>query len=387
MLARLTPVLAATLVVLPSSVLAQTNRDAPAPPAWPEVYPPRISYEGITAVERSAATALLKRIELLFRQIPELTNPTEFVVKKDYFGGHRPLEVTNGVAAYSLRIWFFTRYGPDRVAGEGGTCIQVVVNAGPGGQKTDEHGKPLDIESELGELLPGTTVVNGRLTQGKPGGIAAVFTQGGTFPWTPLTREQYLRAQIFELEGKDGSNLKEISAQMAKTPYEEWMAGAAQRKKERDDLARQLQGMQSKEEIKNTISQLEKQELQMTEQLKAREAEDRLRNQQAVRIASGPGDQLRERLAGMSAEERAQPARVYRNWEMPPDGTPTTFRVLTPVLDYWRVRRSPVEMRTLVVNMGGASGTCATAPVLNAIWQVYKKLDWAALKQLVETSP
>jgi hypothetical protein len=383
---KLRAVLAATLVAVlsPSALAAQTNRDIPAASGWAEVYPPNIRYEGITAAERSAAIALLKRIEALFRQIPELASPTEFVVKKDYFGGHRPQEVTNGVAAYSLRLWFFTRYGPEKVAAEGGTCIQVVVNAGPGGPKTDEHGKPFDIESERGEPLPGTTVVNGRLIQGKGSGIAAVYTQGGTFPWTPLTREQYLRTQIFEFEGKDGAKLKELGAQMAKTPYEEWMAGAAQRKKDRDDLARQLQGIQTNEEIKNTIAQQEKQELQMTQELKARDAEDRLRNQQAVRVATGPGDDLRARLAAMSAEERARPAMVFNNWEMPADGTPNTFRVLTPTLDYWKVRRSPVEIRTLVVNMGGASGTCATAPVLNAIWQTYQKLDWSAIKQMVE---
>ena len=380
MLAVRNVVLAATLlaVLAPSGVPAQT-----ASREWPETYPANIRYEGITAAERSAAIAVLKRIEALFRQIPELVNPTEFVVKKDYFGGHRPLEVANGVAAYSLRIWFFQRFG-DKVAGEGGTCIQVVVNATPSGPKTDENGKPFDLESERGEPLPGTTVVNGRLTEGEPGGIAAVYTQGGTFPWTPLTREQYLRAQIFEFEGKDGATLKEISDKASKTPYEEWVAGAGQRKKERDDLALQLQGIRTKEEIKNTIAQLEKQELQMTQELKARDAEDRLRNQQAVRVATGPGDELRARLAAMPADERAKAAMVYMNWEMPPDGTPNTFRVLTPTLDYWKVRRSPVEIRTLVVNMGGVSGTCATAPVRDAMWQTYKHLDWAALKRMVE---
>ena len=379
-------VLAVTLVavLLQFPLAAQTSRDAA--PEWPEVYPPNIRYEGITAAERSAAIAVLKRIEALFRQIPELTGPTEFVVKKDYYGGHRPPEVTNGVAAYSLRIWFFAKFGPQKiVSGEGCTCIQVVVNAGPQGPKSDENGTPFDIESEPGEPIPGATVVYGRLIEGEGGGIAAVFTRGGNFPWTPLTREQYLRAQIFEYEGKDGAKLKELDAQMAKTPYEEWMAGSAQRKKERDELAVQLQGMKTKEEIKTTIAQLEKQELQMTEQLKARDAEDRRRNQQAVRIASGPGDRLRAQLDAMSAQDRAKPAMVLQNWEMPPDGTPNTFRVLSPTLDYWRVRRSPVEIRTIVVNMGGGTGLdAARAATVNAIWQTWKKLDWAAIKRMVE---
>ena len=371
MLASPKAILAGTIltIILPSSVVAQT-RDA-----WPEQYPPNIRYEGITPAERAAAITVLKRIEALFRQIPELANPTEFVVKKDYFGGHRPIEVSNAVSSYSLRIWFFARFGPERqVSGEGCTCIQVVVNAGPQGPKSEENGRPFDIEVEPGDPIPGATVVNGRLVEGEGGGVAVVFTKGGTFPWTLLTREQYLRAQIFEFEGKDG-------AKTSRTPYEEWVEGAAQRKKERDELAVQLQGLKTREEIKATIAQLEKQEVQMTEQLKAR-------NQQAVPVASGPGDQLRARIAEMSAEERAKPAMVFRNWEMPPEGTPNTFRVLSPILDYWKVRRSPVEIRTIVVNMGGGTGLdAARAATVNAIWQTWKKLDWAALKQMVETSP
>jgi hypothetical protein len=383
MLAVRNAVLAATLlaVLAPSGVPAQT-----ASREWPEVYPPSIKYEGITAAERSAAIAVLKRVEALLRQIPELVNPTEFVVKKDYFGGHRPIDVTNGVAAYSLRIWFFARFGPERqVSGEGCHCIQVVVNAGPQGAQSDENGVPYDIESERGEPIPGATVVNGRLIEGEGGGVAVVFTQGGVFPWTAMTREQYLRARIFGFEGKDGATLKEISEKTSKTPYEEWMAGAAQRKKERDELAIQLQGIKTKDEIRATIAQMEKQDLQMTEQLKARDAEDRLRNQQAARIASGPGDQLRAELAAMSSDERAKPAMVFRNWEMPPIGTPNTFRVLSPILDYWKVRRSPVEIRTIVVNMGGGTGLGpARTETVNAIWQTWKKLDWAALQRMVE---
>jgi hypothetical protein len=74
-------------------------------------------------------------------------------------------------------------------------------------------------------------VVNGRLVEGdhEGNGTAVVFTRGGVFPWTAMTREQYLRARIFGFEGKDGATLKEISEKTSKTPYEEWMSGAAQR--------------------------------------------------------------------------------------------------------------------------------------------------------------
>jgi hypothetical protein len=42
-----------------------------------------------------------------------------FGAKKQFFGGSRPLMPANGTAAYSLFIWFFARFGPDRQVARG----------------------------------------------------------------------------------------------------------------------------------------------------------------------------------------------------------------------------------------------------------------------------
>jgi hypothetical protein len=59
----------------------------------------------------------------------------------------------------------------------------------------------------------------------------------------------------------------------------------------------------------------------------------------------------------------------------------TVHRVFTPNYDFWRARKSPVEVRTIAVHF---SASDAPPPVLNAIWQTYKKFDWKALNALLD---
>lgn len=372
----------------PVSMPAQSARDATRPSGWAETYPPNVSYEGITRADRATAYANLAAVERLFWRIPELADPREFVVQKQYFGGSRPLEMSNGVASYTLSLWFFGRYGADRqqVAGEGCTCIAITINAGPGSARTDERGKGYSIEAEKGTPLPGTTVVYGHLVENEPGrSMTVVFTRGGVFPWTTFSREEYLRAQIFDFEGKDGAKLKETRQALEKTPYEQWVAEAPQRKKDRDELAVSLQGIKTPEEIRKAIAEMEATERQVTEQLKARDEEDRKQFQATTAGLTGPGDDLRAQIAAMSAEERAMPAMVAPNWQLLPVGAPNTFPVLTPTLDFWRVRNSPVEIHSIVVSFSRRTGDAIARPaVQNALWQTLKNLDWAALKRMVE---
>jgi hypothetical protein len=60
--------------------------------------------------------------------------------------------------------------------------------------------------------------------------------------------------------------------------------------------------------------------------------------------------------------------------------TATVHRVLTPNYDFWRARRSRVEVRTINVYLEGSPAP----PVLNAIYQMYTKFDWRALAALID---
>jgi hypothetical protein len=366
--------------------VAQPARDAtPARTGWAETYAPNINYEGITRAERAAAMAHLRELERIFYRIPELANPTEFVVKKQFFGGSRPQMPANGTAAYSLRIWLFARFGPDRqVAGEGCTCIEITINPYPQSQLIDEQRRPLIMEGDPGDPIPGATATYaGGPTDEREVSASVLFTRGTELPWEPVSREEYLRAQISDAEGPKGEKAAEFRQALEKTPYEVWMAEAPQRKKDRDALAAELRGIRTAEQIAEQIAALEASERDVTDRLKAQDDEDRKRNQEVLARPTY-GDQLRARIEAMAPEERRQPALIAKNWELLPPDAPNGNRVL-PKLEFWRVRRSPVEIHSILVSMGGATGMDqARTAVIHAIQQAYRNLDWTALKRLVE---
>jgi hypothetical protein len=57
--------------------------------------------------------------------------------------------------------------------------------------------------------------------------------------------------------------------------------------------------------------------------------------------------------------------------------------VLTPDNDFWRIRRSPVDVRAILVNIS-AGGTGLAPAVHNALIKTFDKLDWTALNQLLD---
>jgi hypothetical protein len=383
--ARRTAFLLAALAI---PAAAQT-RNASTPVEWPFYYQPNIRYEGMTQAERAAAFATLKHIEQIFLRIPELANPTEFVVRKQYFGGARPIPVPNGLVQYSLGIHFFGRIGSDRkVASAGCTCIGVTVNFYPNVARKDEQGRDLILDEEPGPTIPGAATTVGSMPESGPGGVNVMFTRHGAYPWEPVSREAYLRALFYELEGANGKATAETPNSVEQTPYEQWLSQAPKRQKERDEVARSLAASKTREEIAALIKHMEATERQVTEQLKAGEAGDRQRNAEASRNVSSLGDQYRAEIAAMSPEDRAKPARVEKNGQLLPVDATGGVAVLTPKLSLWRPRRSPVEVHSLSVSIGGSTGDeKAYEEVLHALRETFRKLDWAALKRIVDTAP
>lgn len=57
--------------------------------------------------------------------------------------------------------------------------------------------------------------------------------------------------------------------------------------------------------------------------------------------------------------------------------------MLTPNYDFWRARRSPVEVRTITVHLS-MTLTCLSPKIQQALWQAYHELDWTAINNLLE---
>lgn len=105
---------------------------------------------------------------------------------------------------------------------------------------------------------------------------------------------------------------------------------------------------------------------------------------QDVLSAPSQGDQYRARIAAMSPEERAAPAYApYGSTELLAPTDDLARRVLTPDPDFWRVRRSRVEVHSITVAFH-SSLTCGAPAVQDALWKAYQSLDWAAIKRIVD---
>ena len=400
---RIARTTAATTLLAIAAFAPGAAQERPAKPAQPPGWLPReVDISGVTPAQKATAIARLEAIERVLQQIPELGHPDGFEVRSQFWGGGRmnglhDAEMPGSVISYSLILWFFA---PSKaIAGDGCTCLEVTVNfrpvTGPSTPEHDERGRSIYIEPTRGDPMPLATQVYDRLSPTERSWVTVLMTSGGELPWTPVSREEFYNTLIFSNEGKDGANLADYRKSLEKTPYQQWMEGAAKRKSDREQMFDGLlkAKIQTAAEIAETRKTLEDTEREVAERLKASEDSDRERNQQALAGSHTYADDVRAELAAMTAAERAMPAMIDRALSEGPNATgermadrdsPTALRVLTPRLDFWRARTSPVEVRGISVHFA-ASGTGQVPAVQKALWQAYTKLDWAALNRMLAT--
>ena len=380
---------------------AQRSADQ-APPTWRAVDPSQF-WDPTTPSERAAIRATLGEIERILWQVPELAQPKGFEVMKTAHGSGPPwhperrppgFDDAKSILEYELRLWFFA---PSKaIAGEGYTCINVLVNRPYAGHEDLDNSRPVDeagriiiVEPRIGDpIIPGATILHEGLrwdtpTADRRSGFVT-FSSRGALPWKPVTREQFLQWWIYHAEGPDyGGNERSVRKSLEKTTYDRWMEEAATRKKDRDQAianAAPGQGRAAAEELRKTVEQTER---EVTEQLKAQDAEERQRNRDILRAPS-QGDQLRARIAAMSPTERASPAFApYNSWDLVTPDDPEGHRVLTPDPEFWRVRRSRVEVHSITV-IFHAHLTCHHPTVRAALEKAYQTLNWAAIKGIVD---
>jgi hypothetical protein len=373
---------------------------------------------GLTAAQRAAAIATLDRIERLLRQVPELANPDGFEIQPVILGGAvqdgpGAMPMDGSVVEQILKLVF---YVPSRAqSGEGCGCIEVRVNRTQSARMYDAQGRHIYIEEPraiqprgtpeqiAGTLwqVPEATQVYGELwepsrdiREGRPERsiVDVLFVGAGELPWKPVTREAFYDATLLEIEGTGGERLAEFRASLEKTRYEQWMEGAEERRRNREQTLSGLAKHQSAAEVEKMRELLETTEREVTEQMRKNEAGDRERNAEALAASFGLRDSLRFELERMSPAERSMPTYINTStnegpratgWELTNDSTPPAWRVLTPNYDFWRARRSPVDVRSINVHIGIA-GTGLYPNVRNALLQTFRKLDWAAFNQLLD---
>jgi hypothetical protein len=246
------------------------------------------------------------------------------------------------------------------------------------------------LQGPLGKPVPGASFVLAELVPPpNPSYEQMLIVRDGETPYRQLTREEVRRWQITDDEGVNGEKLAKRKQRFATTPYEQFMAGAPERKKARDDLRVVLKGLRTPAEIDAQIKEMETVERDAAKQFKAQELEDRQQND-SISHAPSIADKARASIARMSAAERKLPA-----WITPGASdtlfifgtteTPYVSRMIRPNLAFWSMHRSRVEVRTIDLDF---SARCPKEPpppeVHKALWKLRQNIDWAALKRMVD---
>ena len=372
-----------TLAITHNTLAAQRCSATPTSTSRAEWFPRGMSRNEsnpAAATDRATIAATLTAVEGLVRNTT-LGTPKGFEIQPSWIYD-APVNRTK-LSQYYLRIGLWC---PTRASGtEPPPTLVVTFNPNPilwsEGDRPmlDEQGDGLYFERVRTATRFGAAATYGDFDENKridTEGLFVLFTAGGGSPTLPVSREEYLRAMIFTLEGKDQETVKKFAAQ--KTPYQAWLDGAAQRKKDRDQMYATVAAIDPTQAAQ-VRKDMEKVEVETAASFKRDEALDRDLRTQAVANATVGGDKLRAQIAAMSPEERASPAWVIGTHELVPAGTLKANAVVRADPAFYRARRSPTEPRAVLVRMQ------APYPELMAVHQqVYRQLDWAAIKRMVE---
>jgi hypothetical protein len=387
--ARVVTHTALLLVAIPVVAFGQRATAPSQASGWQWKYGPPDVTETVSASERTEVLGIGRAIESIFWRVPELARQQGFELATQ-FGGGSPSATDPQPIESMWRLWF---HEPSRKATQetGSTCIEVYVNRQLAGNRAisgdrDGSERLLFVEADLGTKMAGASEVREGLgwlsdTAVRRSGYVT-FSRGSASPWTAVSREQWLRALIFDAEGKDGDRETSVRKTLQKTAYQQWLEGAAERKKNVDAAVAavaQSQGQAAALEMRKTLENTNR---EVGEQLKAQEPEERERNKQVL-STSTRGDALRAQIAALSPAERASAAVVDHSGQLMAANDPLGHRVLTPDPAFWRVRRSRAEVHTISVHFSWES-MCAMPSSLAALEKAWQNVDWTALRRLVE---
>ncbi len=354
----------------------------------------------VTAAERASVAARLAAIEVEFLRIAAIDRPQGFEAKAAFGWNGGQFTVRDQLIGNSYSLAFAAPSFGNRVE----PTRPIVVYVNPFGRTlaldqdaplaVDEDGGEIYLEQFPGRAIPGATAVYEYEQQERPtrpegittsygGKMAALFTAGSVSPWLPVSRERYLKAMIIQVEGKNQETLKEMKGAASQTPYEEWIAGAAERRKEREAS---MAMVTDKAAAAKALEALEKTEREVTASLKASEAKDR---EFSARMTTNMlGDQFRAQIAAMSPAERAQTAWMAGGMLVSPDA-PGARRMVTLNPAFYRTRGSPLQARAIFVILK-TGGYASTSPgqrgwinIDRAVVDAYTQVNWAAFARMV----
>jgi hypothetical protein len=326
--------------------------------------------------ERSAMDANMAAVEALVRRTV-YGRPRGFAIRP--FWGYGGSSVNNQVREYEyltvvhLRCSKYDEHGSD---------FTVTFNPRP--MSWSEGDRPLDDENGDGlyterprtETLFGSTRTFGHFEMLNTEGLFVLFTVGGESPTIPVTREEYLRAVIFTLEGKNQEKVKDVIAHASKTQYQRWLEDAPARKKRNADILAGV-AIGNPSAVEKVRADLANADRVAEETLKKQEPAERVELERMKVNATAAGDRFRAQIAAMTPAERASPAFMIGD-DFVAAGTPNASAIVRLNRDFYRARRSTAEARAILVRIPNAHDELKSQHE-----QMYREFDWTALKALL----
>lgn len=332
----------------------------------------------VTTAERAFAVAQLDEIErIILRAAPEFGH-LKYPIFAEVQGFSPGVPKPNAILQYQYSL--FADLGPR------GNCdlLTVTINKSMSGTAGETI-----VEDWLGKPVPGATTTQSELVRPPdPSYENVIFVRTGESPYTQLTREEFRRSQIRDEEGAEGEKLAKTKKLLASTPYEQYMAGAADRKQMRDDTRVALKGLKTPAEIAALIKEMEDADRDAAARLKAQESDDR-HQRDSLSHAPSIADNARTSIARMSAAERKMPAFVLSSvsdtlYSFGTAESTQVRRAVRPNAPFWTMHRSRVEVRSLDLAFRAACPKEPPPPEVHAaLWKLRQTIDWGAIKKMV----
>lgn len=326
-----------------------------------------------TAAERASMDPHLEATEALVRKT-SYGMPRGFTIRPAWTYGDKPdarmLRQFGFAAVVFLECNRFDEHGSDFTVEFNPRPREWTANSLP-----DENDDTLYVEFPHSEPLHGAIATFGHLEEPNGIGLRILFSSTGEPPMLPVTREEYLRAVILSIEGKNQATLKATLAHLATTDYERWLEDAPVRKRGNDEILRGVATVDPSK-VAQVRADLEKVERESEAMHRKNDAAQRVERDKMIAAIRAPGDRIRAQIAAMTPADRAVPAWITDLTELVAPGTPQAHAIVRRNPDFFRPRTSQTEVRLMLVVVPNAWPEMRERHL-----QMYREFDWAALKR------
>ena len=317
----------------------------------------------MSAADRTAIETTLAAVEQTIRKTPFGT-PRGYEARSKWMYNAPPDRTRLSSYAFQLNLWC-----PSIKAsfGEGEPGLTVFINPSPGewsvgaASARDDKGIAIYFERVHSATRFGSIATFGEFEEANGTGLRVLFTRGDVSPTLPVSREEYLRHMIWEVEGQEAGK---------KSAYQEWLEQAPDRKKSNDEVIALTAKTDPKkaEELRKTLEKAERDNAALMRQT----------DSSGAALRTNGANRYRAQIAAMSPAERALPAVVSGDNFVAP-GYFDAHAVVRENPAFYRAVRSPTEPRAVLVWLPHGYDR----PLKDVRAQLYREFDWAEIKRLV----